>query len=130
MAGLLELRTYASLLVTYLVKCLSQFGNLLVVVQQFVHRHACLVNLSHHLYQTQVIVLTHQKGDKVVNLVVFLACLLKQFHGKCHLYSLLNFGFVVQTHGGGLQPHHTTEVAFQRVTAGVVTTSAEKTIGE
>ena len=38
---------------------------------------------------------THKQGNKVVNLVVLLTCLLKQLHGICHLYSLLHFGFVV-----------------------------------
>ena len=49
MAGLLELRAYASLFVAYLVKHLGKLGYLLVIVQQFVHRHSCLINLGYNL---------------------------------------------------------------------------------
>ena len=97
MTGLLELRTYASLFVANLIQCLCQLGYCLVVVHQLFHAHVCLVDLCNHLKHAQVVGLAHKHGYQIVDLIVLLAYVSKQFHGESHLHSLFHFCFVFQS---------------------------------
>ena len=74
--------------------------------------------------------LAHQEGNEFVNLFVVLAGSRGLLQSESHHHGLLYFDVVVETHRCCLQPHHSAEIAFQGVAAGVMASGAEQTVGE
>ena len=67
-----ESGTYACLLITDLFQRGFYCAHGLWVVQQFRHRHAGLLYLGKHLWQAQVVGLSHEEGNELVEPFVFL----------------------------------------------------------
>ena len=130
MARFLELRTDTRLLIANLFQRRDNLTHRLVVAQQLAQvlnarlRHFCL-----HVQHAQVVGLSHEEGDEVVQLVVLSLQRLIVIQHIGHDDGLIHLVGIVHAHRGALQPHHTTEVALQRIRAAVVPTRTVQTVG-
>ena len=129
-AGPFVFRTDTRLLVADLVELGGDLGDGLVVVDEVFHLQTGLIDLGHHLCQTKVVGLAHEVGDEVVQYLVVLLRLLVEFQRTGLLHGGQYLVVVLQSEGGGLQPHHTTEVTLELLAAGIVTTRTEEAVGE
>ena len=128
MTGLLELRTDTCLLVANLLEITLQLVHGLLVLDEFLHGHAGLFYLGDDLLDAQVVGLTHQVGDQIIELLIFVAQTLVVLHHVGYHHGSVNLVFVIHAEGYTLQPHHTTEILFQYIISGVVTTWTEEAI--
>ena len=112
-AGLLELRADACLLVADFLERSGDLADGLVIVEQVFHLQSGLLHLGHHLDQTEIVMLAHEEGDELVERVVFLLSFLVEFQGACLLYCGQHLALVIHAEGNGLEPHHAPEVALQ-----------------
>ena len=130
MAGLLEGRADTGLLVADLLEVLLQLVHRLLVGQQLLHRQSCLVHLVDDLWNAQVVVLTHEEGDELVQSVVFLLDVGVVLHHVGNHDGCIHLLFVIHAEGHTLKPHHTLEILLEHMVAGVVTTWTEEAVGK
>ena len=131
MAGLLELRTDARLLVANLLQRGLDTAHRLLVAEQLAEiLETRLCHLGLHLRHTEVVGLSHEEGDESVQFVVLRLQLLMVVQDEGHDDGLVHLFRMVHSHRRTLQPHHAPEVALQLLGAGVVATRTEQAVGE
>ena len=108
----------------------AQCLKLLLVVENLRERTAAILDFVIHLQDAHIVGHTHQVGDRCRQVFVHL--------GQCGIFAndvsqhqcLLQLIVDIGTEGYVLQPHHGTEVALQRLVAGIVATGAVDVIDE
>ena len=130
MTRILELRTDARLIFAHFIERQPQSSHCLFVLQQFLNRQTRLLHLIIDLQNGQVVGLAKQERHGFEELCIDLAHLDVFTDCICHSQRIGQLFGLIGAEGHMLQPHHCTEVATQRVVAGVVATRTEERVAK